>query len=101
MFLPLYLVRIKKKSFIFVSENLFNRTNPVRERMAEATAVGSVYQRSHCGKRKRSGRERWCKDGEWKAWHIMQHRDMLARWHGCRPMIGTGQEHCSASGRTP
>lgn len=32
--------------------------------LAEATAGGSVYRRSQPGRRKRSGREQWCKDGE-------------------------------------
>ena len=70
--------RISKIIRIFATEYMFNRTNPDRERVAEATAGGSVYRRSQPGWRKRGDPERRCKDGEWKVYHIMLHRDMEA-----------------------
>ena len=70
--------RISKIIRIFATEYMFNRTNPDRERVAEATAGGSVYRRSQPGRWKRNGREQWCKDGEWKVCYIKLHRDMEA-----------------------
>ena len=55
---------------------MFNRTNPDRERVGGGHTGGSVYRRSQPGKRKRSDREQWCKDGEWKVCYIKLHRDM-------------------------
>ncbi len=68
---------------------MINRTRLVLERVAGATSRGSVYLRSHPGMLKRRGCGQRCKDGEWKAFHSMLHRDMEASWDGCRPMIGT------------